>query len=446
MLPVTQMRSSEGTIKYFDDHLVSSDYYTQKGLLAGRWGGRAATHLGLHDSVERADFVKLCKNVNPKTNQQLTKRNVSNRTVCYDFTFSVPKSVSILYSQTKDKEILAAMNHAIEETMAEVEQDAEARVRIEGKNENRKTGNLIWAGFTHEEARPVEGIPDPHLHRHVLVFNATYDKEEEKWKAGQFRNLKGNAHYYDTVYLSRFAQNLQKAGYSVERNRRDFEIAGFRRTTIDKFSNRTVGINERAEELGIIYTEDKAKLGAKTRERKDKAKSKTEIQQTWASRLNEEERKLIASAKNGSLAREKKNGDLSKEAVQFALGHSLERKSVIDHRELMIHALKRGMGDVSKEQIEKELSNRKDLICKTIDSQVLYTTQEALAEEKKLIAESRLGKARGKAIHENYQPKNEKLTKEQKEAVTHALESKDFITIITGRAGTGKNLDCEGNS
>ncbi|MEM6806051.1 MAG: MobF family relaxase, partial [Bacteroidota bacterium] len=181
------MRSSTGTIKYFDDHLVSSDYYTQKGQLAGRWGGKAASLLGLHDSVQRVDFVNLCKNINPKSNQQLTQRNVSNRTVCYDFTFSVPKSVSILYSQTKDSEILEAMNNAIEETMKEIEEDAETRVRVDGKYENRKTGNLVWAGFTHEEARPIDGIPDPHLHRHVLVFNATYDEEEEKWKAGQFR-------------------------------------------------------------------------------------------------------------------------------------------------------------------------------------------------------------------------------------------------------------------
>lgn len=438
MLPVTQMRSATGTIKYFDDHLVSSDYYTQKGQLAGQWGGLGAKRLRLADSVQRDEFIALCKNINPQTNQKLTARNVENRTVCYDFTFSVPKSVSILYSQTKDKDILYAMNEAIEKTMADIEKDAETRVRINGKNENRKTGNLVWAAFTHEEARPVEGIPDPHLHRHVIVFNATYDDKEEKWKAGQFRNLKASAHYYDALYLSRFASNLRQAGYEIERNNRDFEIAGFRRSTIDKFSNRTTGINERAEELGIIYTEDKAKLGAKTRQRKDTAKSKDEIRRVWAARLNEQERLLIAQSKRLGNASEKKNGVAAKEALDFALSHCLERKSVVERKELMIHALKRGMGSVSKEQMEHEIAARKGLICKISPEETLYTTHDALAEEKKLIAEARLGRAKKTPLFSGYQPKNKKLTKEQADAVKHALESKDFITVITGRAGTGK--------
>lgn len=438
MLPVTQMRSSTGTVKYFDDHLASSDYYSHNGQFLGRWGGRAASLLNLSGSVQRDDFVNLCENINPVTQHQLTARNIDNRTVCYDFTFSVPKSISILYTQTKDNDILEAMNAAIEETMAEVEKDAETRVRIQGKNENRKTGNLAWAAFTHEEARPVGGIPDPHLHQHVIVFNATYDEVEDKWKAGQFRNLKASAHYYDAVYLSKLAIKLESAGYSIERNSRDFELKGFERSTIEKFSNRTIGINKRAEELGLTYAEDKAKLGAKTREKKDSAKPREAIEKAWAEKLTAEEQRLILEAKQSRFASEKKNGVTPSAALEYALGHCLERKSVVEHRELMIHALKRGFGQVSKEELETEIAQHKNLISRKVSNDTLYTTQESLVEERKLIAETRLGRAKKQPLLPGYQGLPLQLSKEQKNAVSHVLESRDFITLVIGRAGTGK--------
>jgi hypothetical protein len=36
-------------------------------------------------------------------------------------------------------------------------------------------------------------MPDPHFHIHAYVFNATFDHKEQRWKAGQFMNLKADA-------------------------------------------------------------------------------------------------------------------------------------------------------------------------------------------------------------------------------------------------------------
>ncbi|MCB0846266.1 MAG: AAA family ATPase, partial [Bacteroidetes bacterium] len=66
------------------------------------------------------------------------------------------------------------------------------------------------------------------------------------------------------------------------------------------------------------------------------------------------------------------------------------------------------------------------------------TTQKALNEEKKLIQETREGRGNFEPINPNFQPKNELLTQEQSTAVKHVLSSKDFISIISGGAGTGK--------
>ncbi len=262
MLRITASKSASGALQYFDKGLTKSDYYAEKNEIIGKWKGKTAELLELSGEVSKETFERLALNQNPVTGESLTVRNAANRRVGYDFTFSVPKSVSIIYSQTKDNEILEAFDKAVHETMLEIEQNAATRVRSNGKNENRLTGNLVWGTFTHDDARPVGGIPDPHLHQHVFVFNATYDHTEKRFKAAQFGDIKANGSYFEAVFNSRLAGNLQQAGYQIERNERSFQIKGFDRSTIDKFSNRTRQINKIAEEYGLTYAEDKSELGA----------------------------------------------------------------------------------------------------------------------------------------------------------------------------------------
>ena len=115
MLRITTSHSAEGAKKYFDVSLKTSDYYTRD---IGTWGGKGAEILGLKGAVERKDFVALVNNRWPGANgERLTarmnkarledvkdkktgrpvihpetgdvqKREVSNRRVGYDFTFT----------------------------------------------------------------------------------------------------------------------------------------------------------------------------------------------------------------------------------------------------------------------------------------------------------------------------------------------------------------------
>lgn len=447
MLRITANKSPKGVTRYFDDGLSKSDYYAEKGEIIGKWGGRTAKMLQLSGEVSRDKFELLAYNKNPNTGKNLTVRNAANRRVGYDFTFSVPKSVSIIYSQTKDKEILNAFEKSIDETMAEIEQNASTRVRGKGKNENRITGNLVWGTFTHEDSRPVGGIPDPHLHQHVFVFNATYDQKEERFKAAQFGDIKANGAYFEAGFNARLAHHLQKAGYEVERNERDFEVKDFGRSTIDKFSNRTRQINDKAEEMGLTYAEDKAELGAMTRESKRTGYNKEDIRMQWRSRLSEKEVELIASAKGeppaggvGPAVEKKKRKVNAKEALDYALDHALERKSVVEEKELLTLGIKRGIGSITPESLYQELASRKDLLSKKDhkSDEVIFTTQQAIEEEKNLRDTARKGKGVLEPIHPNYQIKNELLSQEQGSAVKHVLSSNDFITVVAGGAGTGK--------
>lgn len=448
MLRITANKSAAGATKYFDEGLSKSDYYAEKGEIIGKWGGKGAKLLNLQGEVTKKEFEQLAYNKNPVTGEQLTARNSNSRRVGYDFTFDVPKSVSIIYSQTKDKDILNAFETAVDETMLEIEQNAATRVRARGQNENRITENLIWGTFTHEEARPVGGIPDPHLHQHVFVFNATYDQKEERFKAAQFGDIKADAPYFEAVFHSRLANNLQKAGYQIERNEKHFEVKDFGRSTIEKFSNRTRLINNKAEELGLTYPEDMGNLGALTRENKRTGYDREDIRLQWRTRLSDKEMELIHTAKgkpptggDGGIAIENKKGKINaKEALNYALDHTLERKSVVSEKELLTTALNRGIGTVTPEGLQKELAANENLLSKkdAKSGEIIYTTQEAITEENNLRDSARKGKNTFEPINPGYQIKNEQLTQEQAGAVKHVLSSKDFITVVTGDAGTGK--------
>ena len=147
-------------------------------------------------------------------------RTRSQRTVGYDFTFSVPKSVSLLYARTGDSDILGAFRSSVDDTMRNIESEMQTRVRSNGRDENRQTGNMVWAEFVHTTSRPVDGIPDPQLHAHCFAFNVTHDPEEQRFKAGQFRELKRDAPYFQAGFRVRLANKLQELGFAIERNAR----------------------------------------------------------------------------------------------------------------------------------------------------------------------------------------------------------------------------------
>src|ERR1700683_228501 len=286
MIRITEQASAKDAKRYY----ATADYYTEGQELVGSWGGKGASRLGLSGTVDKDSFERLCDNLDPRTGEQLTVRTRAERTVGYDFTFSVPKSVSLLYAMSGDEEILGAFRGAVDETMREIEAEMKTRVRKELTNTDRTTGNMVWAEFIHTTSRPVDGVPDPQLHAHVFAFNTTWDEEERRWKAGQFRELKRDAPYFQAAFRVRLAGKLQDLGFGVERKRDDFEIAGIPKDVLGRFSRRTALIEKVAKDKGISHPDRKAELGAETREKKSRKMTWEELRQLWDSRLTVQER------------------------------------------------------------------------------------------------------------------------------------------------------------
>jgi conjugative relaxase-like TrwC/TraI family protein len=258
MLRITQQDSAQGAKRYY----ATADYYNEGQEIVGLWGGDAARRLGLEGEVDKQSFDRLCDNLNPKGGDQLTARTRVERTVGYDFTFSGPKSLSLLYAMTGDQEILDAFRSAVDETMQYIEAKMKTRVRKGRQDGERTTGNMVWAEFIHTTSRPVDGVPDPQLHAHCFAFNATWDDTENCWKAGQFRDLKAWAPLFQAMFRVLLANKLQDLGFGIERKRGDFEIVGIAPAMLKRFSRRTELIEKVAAERGITDPDRKAELGA----------------------------------------------------------------------------------------------------------------------------------------------------------------------------------------
>jgi conjugative relaxase-like TrwC/TraI family protein len=433
MIRITQQDSASGAKRYY----ATADYYSEGQELIGSWGGQGAALLGLEGKVDKLSFERLCDNLHPQTGQQLTVRTRSERTVGYDFTFSVPKSVSLLYGMTGDREILAAFRSAVDETMREMEGEMKTRVRRQGQDKDRSTGNLVWAEFIHTTSRPVDGIPDPQLHAHCFVFNSTWDREEERWKAGQFRELKRDAPYFQAAFRVRLANKLQDLGFGVERKRDDFEIAGIAKEVLGRFSRRTAQIEKKAAELGITDPGRKAELGAETREHKNHELSTEELRRAWEGRMSAKERHTLEGVyRRATPYARPERGEQG--AVDYAIEHSFTRDAVLPERKLLTEALKRGLGAVTIESTAEELRKR-PLMRSEIAGRTMATTKEMLALESKLIDFAKLGRGRHRPLGDPQKPCSRDWFNEgQKAAIRHVLGSRDRVMIIRGVAGTGK--------
>ena len=435
MLRIIQNSSVAGAQRYYS----TADYYTEGQELAGVWRGTGARLLGLSGEVQRDDWDAMCDNKHPLTGEQLTARQRDVRRVGYDFNFHVPKSVSILYSLTQDERILDAFRESVGQTMTDMESEMQTRVRKAGKNEDRVTGNMVWGEFVHFTSRPVDGVPDPHLHAHCFVFNSTWDDKERAWKAGQFRDLKRDAPYFQAVFHSRLTDRLANLGYDIERNAKGWEIAGVSNDLVSRYSRRTAVIEQIATDLGISDAAEKDELGATTREHKAKNLSAQQLLDEWQSRLTDVERATLAEVQATAKPGERVRDHLAAEnAMQYAVGHCFERKSVVPERTLLAEALQHSVGQATVEEVQRQASVD-GIIIGTRNGRRMATTPTVLKEEQRIIRFARDGRGRCAALGDPSRPfKRDWLNASQRNAVRHVLGSRDRVMVIRGAAGVGK--------
>ena len=303
MLTIRAMSDGKG---YSSKHLEHSDYYAEGELVVGRWQGRGAELLELRGEVKSQDFEALRQACHPETGEFLRQRQSADRVLpdgttqsrgrhLYDFTFSAPKSVSIMGSLGGDERLIQAHKDAVNEALSELEAHAGARVRQGGAQEDRITGNMVIAVYDHDTSREL----DPQLHTHAVAANLTYDGTEGRWKALQASGIYERRAYLTEVYRNSLAYHVRELGYEIDNRQNGFEIRGIPDELIAKYSTRSrqrdEAINQFTDKNGRPPTDNEvAVLVRGSRADKLTEISTDEVHERQRERLEPEERRLLA--------------------------------------------------------------------------------------------------------------------------------------------------------
>ncbi len=437
---MNQFRSSESAKRYYTAGLSAGDYYSKDIESQALWRGEAAKRLGLGEFVTDKDFAALSDNLHPESGQPITPRTIEGRTSAYDINFHCPKSLSLLYAITQDDKIANAFRDSVHETMRDIEKLAQTRVRTNGQQHDRPTGNLVWGEFIHTTTRPVDGIPDPHLHAHCFVFNVTHDPVEDRFKAAKFLSINRDMPFFEASFHARLAHRMNRLGYATERNAKGWEIAGVPNSLIQKFSRRTTAIEAEARRLGITDPAEKAALGSKARDRKQSAVDRREWRSRWAARMDVDEKYAFAHVIDKKGVSRDSAVSVS-QAMDFALQHRFERASVVPVSRLMESALRRGVGQVLPEEVREATESHPEVLTKEQEGIRFATTRHALAEEREMLAFAKDGRGTCAPLVRS-RPwivmRDTPLTEDQVKAISHVLHSRDRVMLLRGGAGTGK--------
>jgi conjugative relaxase-like TrwC/TraI family protein len=490
---------------YHTNSLTKGDYYSERAEISGAWEGLGASRLGLFGDIQKEHFDRLCAGHHPLTGEQLSTRIVADRREAFDFTFSVPKSVSVL-SAVSSPEVASLIQDQITEsvkfTMAEVEKNIQTRIRESGKNDNRVTGNIVYGYFLHKNARPVNGYSDPQLHVHAVVMNLTFDGVEKKWKAVQIRDKAENREYYQNIFHSNLASRFQSLGVDIRKTPMNYELNVITEQSLKNFSRRTQEIEKEALAQNIKSADAKSKLGARTRQSKTDKYSQSELRAMYQNILSPDQ-KLVAQnlsnqlqfkidnnlidykllnqnllpqnllGKNLSQDGGQINGqninqntnqittqDQTKKWLDYTLENHFERHSTSSEQRLIGEVLKNGIGQTNLELVTKEIEQYKKQ--KVLVTEVRLdprsnntieriqarnnlspsiTTQVALQEEQSIV----------RSINSQiniFNPINARYAKEiqndtflntnQKQVVAKVVLSLDGVSLLEGKAGTGK--------
>jgi conjugative relaxase-like TrwC/TraI family protein len=441
---------------YFTEHLAVGDYYQEGQKVAGDWFGVGAQSLGLNGKIREADFLALCENQNPQLGGCLTPRTNSvrdqdgataaNRRIFYDFTFSPPKSVSLLALVADDKRIVEAHKRAIQIALAEFESFAATRVRKSHADGSRFTRNVIAGLFTHDTSRAL----DPHLHTHCILFNATFDPTEQRWKALQNYEMLRARKYVEAVYYHELIRDLRRFGYGIKnQSRGDFQIEGVTDSLCRRFSKRHEQINEALDVLlrekpelaGANLKDLREHLATAERSRKMRDQNTNELRHWWEAQLTTDELKGLRQLSKGRpvnvIAAD--TGSIAEEAIAWAEEHLFDRRSVVLEHEIWQEAVQHARNqNVSVDDL-KQVAAKRDYVRKP-EEPALVTRREVLAREWEIVQAARDGVSAFQPFVGQLPEFTETLSDEQWGALSRLLSSRDFITLFRGGAGTGKSF------
>jgi conjugative relaxase-like TrwC/TraI family protein len=369
------------------------------------------------------------------------REGLAERRAGWDVTISPHKSVSLAALVGGDTRLLEAHDRAVSKALLELERHVQAWVH--GGREVETTGTVLAASFRHETSRAL----DPQLHSHCVVLNVTRRADGE-WRAVEARGIFRAQRLAREIYEAELSRELRGLGYEVKTYRdgrsgrdRATGIAGFEPGHLKHFSKRSREIEKALQAGGLKSRLHGERVTLATRAVKAKGIDREAL--AWGWRAAAKEASLVFPASSHARAEEWTRAqsqlrDAAREAVDGAVKHLGERRSVFRVADLEREALSRGRErGVGIDDVRSEIGRRPDLVMDRGDAtRAQATTSKAVADERALLDAAARGRGRGDVVAGVVE--RGRLGEDQVKVARHVLHSTDRLLAVEGKAGAGK--------
>ncbi|MEO6804877.1 MAG: MobF family relaxase [Edaphobacter sp.] len=474
MLTISKPLNSGQAQTYHAKEFTSAEqnYWKQGDAILGEWQGRLAEKYGLAGAIDAQHFARLSEGQNPHTAEQLVKhRKAQEYTTAdgstvkpvehragWDATFSAPKSVSLTALVGGDNRVREAHRQAVTIALTELERYTQAR--IGGNNPAETTGKFIAAKFEHDTARPVDGYAAPQLHTHAVIFNMT-ERPDGSTRALQERGFFDTQQFATAVYQSELTYRLRNLGYEIEAGKSGApDVKGYTHEYLEASSPRRQQIEEAIARSGFSGPEAAQIAAHNTRDKKE-IHTPSEVlaaHRQIAAEFGNQADRVVAEARVRAegLAHNRVPDapQRAQEAVSYAKDRGFEREAVTDERDIMRDALRRGMGDLTFDQVRGNFNQRHG----SGEFQIVegqkhetgrqFTTRDAIAAELATIGHMQRGQNTVEPIMPLDQAAAHADTRDflnpaQRRAIEEVLTTQDRVHGLQGLAGTGKTTTLE---
>lgn len=475
MLSIGKLGQGQGD--YYIDSVASGieDYYTGTGEAPGRWTGTSAQRLGLHGDVDAAQLRALLEGDHPLTGGPLvtSRRGPGPRVPGFDLTFSAPKSVSLAFGlgdAELSREVRYAHEAAVDAALGYMERHAAVGRRGRGGAQSVLGEGFVAAAFRHRTSR----AGDPQLHTHVLVANAVKGPDG-RWTALDGRRLYVQAKTAGYLYQAHLRAELtRRLGVQWTPVRRgQAEIDGIPPAVLRAFSRRRAELEARMATRGERGAKAAQIATLDTRQAKDYAVPADGLRSEWhqrartlgfaAERIDQITRRAEPHLLDPSIAATTRSELLGPEGLT-------QRRSTFGRREVLqawAERLQQGADVEVVERLADDLLTDPDAIALAQDAREMttsdvirradgrvvaataeerrYSTTELLACERDILAAASDGESKDLGVVSSTSVEialgdHPTLGTDQAIMVRALLAEGDAISVVVGRAGTGKTF------
>jgi conjugative relaxase-like TrwC/TraI family protein len=452
MLSIGKVKGNTGYAYYTEG--AREDYYTQGGEPPGVWYGEGLENLGLTKGsrIDESDFGTVYQGFNLDKNQpQALVQNAGDqkRTNAWDLTFSAPKSVSTLWSQSDERtrKIIIDSVHESARITLDMAQELCGHTRRGKHGESIEKGKLVFGLFEHVTNRNLE----PQIHVHSVLMNAAF---REDGTSGTLETTSLYDHklalgYGFQLTLSHLLKERLSVNIRVAKH--SFEVQNVSEVVMDVFSSRNKEIREQMEAEGVSGAKAAERVAKETRNAKVAHIPRENLFEQWQwvgtqfgwgphearKAINQRPSKIGAEAPFEHVV-----------ATQFA--KLVDDKTIVTERDLFVATARQGVAygitvQEAWEYVRKELDSERVQRVGQTPRDTFYSRTDLVNAEKtaaKLLDTMSSTKRHilSNRIVSKGLSQNQHLTDEQQSAIKILTQSQGNIATLSGIAGAGKSM------